>query len=148
MKLSFQQRLVFLIVFLTPCVTACDAVTLTCRMPLHLPWQLRPRGVCSDPLGGCEVPTAGRSETLELWNLFCTSLPVSTDGQHPSFVKHAQQCYLILHSDDVWINLLKLRKNWKAVVGELGAREEVNIVISRMTCRKRCVCIRWIVRIK
>lgn len=66
MKLSLQQRLVFLIVFLTPCVTACDAVILRCRMPLHLPQQLRPRGICSDPIRGCEVPTAERSDTLKL----------------------------------------------------------------------------------
>lgn len=79
---------------------------------LHLPRQLRPSGFCSESVGGCAVPTAGKSKTLELWNLFHTSVfLVSADAHQLSFVKYAQQRYRTLHGEVVWIKLLIFRKN-------------------------------------
>ena len=47
----------------------CDSLRCTnsdVQNALHLPQQPRPRGICSEPVGGCAVPTAGKSKTLEL----------------------------------------------------------------------------------
>lgn len=93
----------------------CDSLWCTdsdVQNALHLPWQPRLRGFCSEPMGGCAGTTAGKSKALELWNLFHISIFLPLAGVHQlSFVKYAQQCYCTNHSEDVWINLLIFSNN-------------------------------------